>query len=121
MTVPPRLACLQVPTSCGSVTVPQAVGSVRPGFAVVLAALVVLAVTAAAIGRLGAGRGLVTASLRAVLQLGAVSLLIAAVLRSWWATAGFVLVMVLVAAATSARRVSTWRRGPLLLAPIAAG
>lgn len=100
---------------------PQAIGSVRPAFAVVLAALVVLAVTAAAIGRLGAGRALVTGSLRAVLQLGAVSLLIAAVLRSWWATAGFIVMMALVAAATSARRVSTWRRGALVLVPIAAG
>ena len=98
---------------------PQAIGSVRPAFAVVLAALVVLAVTAAAIGRLGAGRALVTGSLRAVLQLGAVSLLIAAVLRSWWATAGFIVMMALVAAATSARRVSTWRRGTLVLVPIA--
>ncbi|MEV6489782.1 ABC transporter permease [Actinoplanes sp. NPDC051633] len=91
------------------------------GFAAVLAALVVVAVAAALIGRLGVGRGVVTASARAVLQLAVVSLLITAVLRSWWATAGFIVLMVVVAAATSARRVSTVRLGWPVVLPIAAG
>ena len=51
--------------------------SLGPAFAVVLAALVALAALAALIGRLGVSRATVTASARAVLQLGAVSLLIA--------------------------------------------
>ena len=95
--------------------------SVGPAFAVVLAALVGVAALTALAGRLRVGRAIVTASVRAVVQLAAVSLLITAVLRSWWATAGFVLLMVLVAAATSARRVSTLRLGWPVLVPIAAG
>jgi putative ABC transport system permease protein len=98
-------------------------GAVTVGwpFALVLAALAVLAAVAALAGRLGQGRAVLTASARAVLQLAVVSLLIAAVLRSWWATAGFIALMVAVAAATSARRVSTIRRGWPVLLPIAGG
>jgi len=99
----------------------QGAVSVGPAFAVVLAALVVLAVAAALIGRLGVSRAVVTASARAILQLGVVSLLIAAVLRSWWAIAGFIAVMVLVAALTSARRISTLRLGRAAILPISAG
>ncbi|UQU67623.1 ABC transporter permease [Couchioplanes caeruleus] len=95
--------------------------TVGPVYAVVLIVLVLLAALATAAGRLEAGRAVVTASVRAVLQLGIVSLLIAAVLRSWWATAGFIGLMLLVAAATSARRVSTLRRGRLVVLPIVAG
>ncbi|MBU2663897.1 ABC transporter permease [Actinoplanes bogorensis] len=99
----------------------QGTVSVGPVLGVVLAALVLVAVAAAVIGRLGVSRAVVTASLRAVAQLGLVSLLIAAVLRSWWATAGFIVLMVLVAALTSARRVSTLRLGWMVILPIAAG
>ena len=95
--------------------------SIGPAFAVVLAALVVVAAAVTAIGRLGVSRATVTASLRAVLQLGVVSLLIAGVLRSWWATAGFIALMLVVAVGTSARRVSTLRLGWPVVAPIAAG
>jgi putative ABC transport system permease protein len=95
--------------------------SIGPAFAVVLAALVVVAAAAAAIGRLGESRAIVTASLRAVLQLGVVSLLIAWVLRSWWATAAFIALMLAVAVGTSARRVSTLRLGWPVAVPIAAG
>jgi putative ABC transport system permease protein len=95
--------------------------SVGPAFGVVLVALVVVAAVAALVGRLGVSRAMVTASIRAVAQLALVSLLITAVLRSWWATAAFITVMVVVAAATSARRVSTLRLGWPVLAPIAAG
>jgi putative ABC transport system permease protein len=95
--------------------------SVGPAFAVVLGALVVVAAAAALIGRLGVSRAIVTASLRAVLQLGVVSLLITGVLHSWWATAGFIVLMLSVAVATSARRVSTLRLGWAVAAPIAAG
>lgn len=99
----------------------QGAVSIGPAFAVALVVLVVLAVVAALAGRLAVGRGVVTASARAVLQLGAVSLLIAAVLRSWWATGAFIVVMLLVAALTSARRVSTLRLGRYVIVPIAAG
>jgi putative ABC transport system permease protein len=87
----------------------------------VLGVLVAVAVLAAAIGRLGVSRAVVTAAGRAVVQLAVVSLLIAAVLRSWWATAGFIVLMLLIAAATSARRVSTLRRGWPVSAAIVSG
>ncbi|WP_030437681.1 ABC transporter permease [Actinoplanes subtropicus] len=99
----------------------QAAVSIGPVFAVVLAALVLLAVAAALAGRLGAGRAIVSASLRAIVQLAAVSVLIAAVLRSWWATAAFVTLMVLVAAATSARRIGSWDLARFTILPIVAG
>jgi putative ABC transport system permease protein len=95
--------------------------SVGPALVLVLIGLMVIGAGAALIARLGVSRGIVTASLRAVLQLGVVSLLITAVLRSWWATAAFVAVMLGVAAATSARRVTTLRLGWPVVAPIAAG
>jgi putative ABC transport system permease protein len=99
----------------------QATVSVGPALAVVLAVLVVIAVAAALIGQLGVSGAVVTASVRAVVQLALVSLLIAAVLHSWWATAGFIVLMVLVAGATSARRVSTLRLGWLVIVPIVSG
>jgi putative ABC transport system permease protein len=99
----------------------QAAVTVGPVFAVVLAALVVLAVVAALIGRLGVGRAVVTASIRAVVQLGLVSLLIAVVLRSWWATGAFVALMTVVAAVTSARRIGSWRLIRFTILPIVGG
>jgi len=101
--------------------VSQAAVSIGPVFAVTLVVLALLAVVAALAGRLGVSRSVVTASVRAVVQLGVVSLLIAAVLRSWWATAGFVLLMLLVAAATSGRRLGSWRHARYAVLPIAAG
>ncbi len=99
----------------------QAAVSIGPVLAVVLAVLVLLAVAAAWAGRLGVSRAVVTASIRAVVQLAAVSLLIAAVLRSWWATAAFITLMLLVAAATSARRVGSWWLGRFTILPIVGG
>ncbi len=63
------------------------------------------------------------AALRAVVQLSAVSLIIAVVLRSLWLTAAFLTLMVLVAAATSAQRI-TGRIRPrhlVTVLPIAGG
>jgi putative ABC transport system permease protein len=94
---------------------------VGPVFFAVLGVLVAIAAGVALVGRLGESRAIVTASLRAVLQLGTVSLVITGVLHSWWATAGFVTLMLLVAIATSARRVATLRRGWPVAVPIAAG
>jgi putative ABC transport system permease protein len=95
--------------------------TVGPVLGGVLVVLVVVAAVVVWAGRLGLTRDTVTASLRAVVQLGVVSLLIAAVLRSWWATAGFIALMLVVAAATSARRVSTLRLGWPAVLPIMAG
>jgi putative ABC transport system permease protein len=99
----------------------QGAVTVGPAFIVLLAALVVIAALAAFAGRLGVERSVVTAAVRAVLQLALVSVLITAVLRSWWATAAFILVMVIVASVTSARRVSTLRMGAAVAIPITTG
>src|SRR6185436_19912738 len=74
-------------------------------YAVVLVGLAGLAVGVMHLGGLRVSRELVTASLRAVVQLGVVALVIVLVLRSWGLTAAFVLAMVGVAAVTAARRV----------------
>jgi putative ABC transport system permease protein len=95
--------------------------TVGPGFAVLLVVLIGVAMVAAALGRLGVSRAVVTASVRAVLQLSIVSVLIAAVLRSVWATAAFIVLMVTVAVATSARRVASIRHGWPVVVPIVAG
>jgi len=95
----------------------MAVGS----FAVLLLVLMSGAAVVVWLGGLGEGRAVVTASLRAAVQLGAVSLVIAAVLRSWWSTAAFVVMMFGVAAVTSARRIGSWRRVWAVAIPIAAG
>jgi putative ABC transport system permease protein len=90
------------------------------------AMLVVLAAAAALIVRLGGfglARDVLVSSVRATVQLAAVSLLIAAVLRHAGWTAPFVAGMVVVAAATAGRRVTGSTRGGgwWTLLPIAAG
>lgn len=86
-------------------------------------ALLVLTVVAAAVtglAGLGIARRVTTAAVRAVVQLAAVSLVIVAVVRSLWLSTAFVLVMLLVAAATSGRRRATrWCRPPTRPAPSA--
>ena len=90
--------------------------------AVVLVVLVAVAVGAALLGRLGTERDYPTAALRAVVQLAAVSLVIAAALRSVLASLGFVLLMFLVAVLTSSRRLKAPRRQwPWVALAIASG
>jgi putative ABC transport system permease protein len=88
------------------------------------AVLVILAAGAAALvgaGRLGLGRQVATASLRATVQLAAVSAVIVVVLRSWGLTAAFIALMLTIAALTSARRIERGRHAPLAGTAIAAG
>lgn len=88
-----------------------------------VAAVLGLAVLSALLRRavgLGNGRDEIVAIVRATLQLGAVGLIIAAVLGSWPLTLLFVAVMVVVAAYTSAGRMRTVRRSVGLL-PVALG
>ncbi|OLT13477.1 ABC transporter permease [Pseudonocardia sp. CNS-139] len=83
---------------------------------------VLAVVTAAAVAwrtHLGTARLAVVASVRAVAQLGAVALLIGAIVGSPWLSAAFVLVMVGVAAYTAARRVTPDRSGWWSALPIA--
>jgi uncharacterized protein (TIGR00245 family) len=73
---------------------------------VVLLVLVVAAALAGVLSGLGQGRPIVVAAVRAALQLAAVSAVLVVVLRSLWLSALFVLLMLGVAAGTSARRVT---------------
>jgi putative ABC transport system permease protein len=91
------------------------------GLAVALVVLVGIAVVVSLLGRFGISRALVTASVRAVLQLAVVATIIVAVVRSWWLTVAFVLVMLTVASFTSARRMTRHRSGLLAAAAIGAG
>ncbi|HEY2195015.1 MAG TPA: ABC transporter permease [Actinomycetospora sp.] len=91
------------------------------GLAVALVVLVGIAVTVSLLGRFGISRALATASVRAVLQLAAVATIIVAVVRSWWLTVAFVLLMLGVASVTSARRMTRDRSGFLAAAAIGAG
>jgi putative ABC transport system permease protein len=91
------------------------------GLAVALLVLTGIAVVVSLLGRFGISRALVTASVRAVLQLAVVATIIVAVVRSWWMTVAFVLVMLSVASFTSARRMTRHRSGLLAAAAIGAG
>ncbi|GGJ97970.1 ABC transporter permease [Pilimelia anulata] len=97
-------------------------GTIAPGpaYAVVLAALALLTAAGAALARLGVGRQILVACLRAAAQLAAVSLVVVAVLRSAGLTALFVALMLSVAALTSARRVGGLRAAPWTGAVLAA-
>jgi putative ABC transport system permease protein len=85
--------------------------------------LVALGAVVAVLGGLGwgVGRGVVTAAARAVVQLAVVSAVIVAVVRSLWLSAAFVVVMLVIASATSARRVTGDRSGLLAAVPIGVG
>jgi putative ABC transport system permease protein len=82
-----------------------------------------LAAAVALWARLGTDRSTLVAGARAVLQLGAVSLLIGAIVGSVLLSAAFVLVMVAVATWTSARRITPhpsgwWAVLPIAVAPL---
>jgi putative ABC transport system permease protein len=89
--------------------------------AAVLLALVGVGATLAAAGRLGVSRAVVTAAGRATVQLAVVSVVIVAVVGSLWLSAAFVAVMLVIAAVTSARRMTPERSGLLAVLPIATG
>jgi putative ABC transport system permease protein len=103
----------------------QAMNTVALGWplAALLVALTAGAALIAGLGGLADWRSMVIAGVRALLQLLAVSAVIAVVLQSRWLTAGFLLVMVAVAAATSAHRITgSWRpRSWITVVPILLG
>ncbi|MGQ4271472.1 ABC transporter permease [Nocardiopsis changdeensis] len=86
---------------------------VGPALAVAVVVAVAAAAGVSALGRLGHGLAVLRAGGRAVLQLGAVSFLIAAVVSSGPLTLGFVAVMLTVAALTAGRRITSARWRPL--------
>ena len=91
------------------------------GLAVALAVLVVAAVVVTRVAGIGTGRQVATASVRAALQLGIVSVVIVAVVRSLWLSGLFALVMLAVAAFTAGRRMTPDRSGLLAVLPIVLG
>lgn len=95
--------------------------AVGPGLGVAVLVLTGVAAAVAVAGSLGHGRAVLTAVARAVLQLAVVSLVIAAILRSLALTALFLAFMLLVAARTSGRRMTTRGGGRWAAVPIVAG
>jgi putative ABC transport system permease protein len=93
------------------------------GLGVALLVLVTAGACVAVVGGLGwgVGRGVVTAAVRAIAQLAVVSAVIVAVVRSLWLSLAFVLVMLVIAGATSARRMTGDRSGVLAVVPIGVG
>lgn len=91
------------------------------GLAIALVALLVLAVVVSRVGQLGLQRSLVTASLRAVVQLGFVSLIIAAVLGSLVWSGAFAAAMFVVAVFTSASRLGARAAWPWVALSLGAG
>jgi putative ABC transport system permease protein len=96
---------------------------VGPALGVAMAVLVGLAVLVNVLGGLGHGRGMLTASLRAVLQLAAVSLALAAILRVGSLTVAFVAVMYTAASITAGRRLTrersaVWASAPILVSTL---
>jgi putative ABC transport system permease protein len=95
-----------------------------PGYVRLAAVVVLLAGLAALVNRLGGlqfAREDLVAAARATVQLALVGVVIAVVLRSWWLTGLFVLLMLGVAALTSGRRLVPTGRWWWALAPVAAG
>lgn len=82
--------------------------------AVALVALVGIAALAGLVGEVGTIAATTVAAVRAVVQLGVVALVILVVVRAWWSTALFILVMVGVATWTSARRLTPPHRSGLV-------
>ncbi|MDO5711507.1 MAG: ABC transporter permease [Micrococcales bacterium] len=97
----------------------SSVGDVARLVAVVAVCAVLAALVRRASG-LGQGREELVAVARATVQLALVGAVIALVLQSWWATATFLALMVVVASWTSAGRMGLGRRG-WILAPVALG
>lgn len=97
--------------------------TITPGIAywAVLVTLTGAAAAVAVLARLGVGRAIVTASVRAAVQLAVVSLLITLVLRSWGLTLAFVASMLTIATLTSARRLGRDRRNLYAGLAVAAG
>ncbi|MDF5754374.1 ABC transporter permease [Spongiactinospora sp. TRM90649] len=95
--------------------------SLTPALPVVLVLLVALGALVAWLGRLGHERAVLTASLRAVVQLGAVAALITVVVAYFAAATAFILLMFGVAAFTAGRRITPGRTAWRAAAPVAAG
>ena len=92
-----------------------------PALLVALVLLLVLAVGASMVGRLGTQRQIALAAMRAVVQLSGVALVITLVLRSIWWSLLFAGLMFCIATATTAARIGARRAWPWAAAAVAAG
>ncbi|ACZ84232.1 ABC transporter permease [Streptosporangium roseum] len=92
-----------------------------PVTAVAVALLALAGAAVALLGRLGHARAVLTACLRAAVQLGAVSLIIVWAVGRPLAVAAFVLVMYGVASLTAGRRITSGRAVRWAAVPIAVG
>lgn len=95
--------------------------AVGPRLAIAVVLLTLIGAAASAIGRIGVDRRVVTAVVRAVVQLAAVSFIITEVVDSFPLTTAFIAVMYTAAARVSARRMTGGRSGWWSAAPITAG
>ncbi|MDN5727091.1 MAG: ABC transporter permease [Propionibacteriales bacterium] len=86
-----------------------------------MVALLAMALLANQVGRLGLGRPMITAALRAVLQLAIAAVVITAALQSLVLALLVVLVMFSIATLTAARRTEVGRRWPWTALALAAG
>ena len=96
---------------------------IGPALGVAMVAAVLVAAGVARVTGLGTSRQTVVAGVRAALQLGVVSLLIGAIVASFWFSAAFVGLMLVVATRTGGRRMTDDRSGwwaalPIALAPL---
>jgi putative ABC transport system permease protein len=98
-----------------------AISASWPLLTAVLGVLVLVTGLVAGLGRLGIARQAVTASIRAVVQLGVVSVVIVAVLRSAGLTVAFITLMYVIASLTAGRRMTRNRSGLWAAAAIGAG
>nr|BFE86404.1 hypothetical protein GCM10020093_090050 [Planobispora longispora] len=95
--------------------------AVSPVTAAVVTLIALAGAAVAFLGRLGHARAVLTACLRAAVQLGAVSLVIVWAVERPLAVAAFVLVMYGVASLTAGRRIAAGRAAWWAAAPIGAG
>lgn len=86
-----------------------------------LVALLLVAIAASRLGQLGLQKRLLTAAIRAVIQLAAVSLVIAAALAQLWSALAFALLMFVVAVITSSKRSGVAPAWPWVAVALGAG
>jgi putative ABC transport system permease protein len=94
---------------------------IGPALVATLSALTLAGAAVLRLSGLGRARAILGAAARATVQLGVVSLVIVAVLRAWWSTGAFVLLMYAVATLTARRRVGPGCPLPVTALAIAAG
>jgi putative ABC transport system permease protein len=82
---------------------------IGPVLAVAVVLLAIVAVLVAYVGRTGTEWAIARASVRATIQLGLLALVLGLLVRNFWASAGFILVMSVIAAWTAVGRVTGHR------------